>query len=109
MNTQRIGLAAAAVAVALLSACSTQHPMTGGPMSSRGSGPMPGSSTTAMPGMPGMPMTGHSSVPNFRSYDECRAWIAQLPADSKALNRGPMQGGEVTLADRDLCDRLPRS
>ena len=76
-------------------------------------GSTPGTTTGTTPGgsmtaLPGMPTTDNASIPNFRSYNECRAWLARMPADSTALNRGTMQGGEVTLADQDLCRRFPR-
>ena len=68
-------------------------------------GNAPGGSMTALRGAP---TSSGAILPSFRSYNECRAWVSGQPSGSIALNSGPMQGGEVTLADQDICARFPR-
>ncbi|RPH46905.1 MAG: hypothetical protein EHM87_00160 [Burkholderiales bacterium] len=81
-------------------------PMGGGAASGGSYANTPGGSMTTLRGGP---TTAGASLPAFRSYSECKAWEAGQRAGTTALNRGPMQGGEVTLADQDLCARFPRS
>ncbi len=69
-------------------------------------GSTPGGSVTALRGAP---TASGTLLPSFRSYNECRAWLSSQPYDSRALNRGQMQGGEITLADQDICVGFPRS
>ena len=136
MKIQRIGLATAAVAMCMLSACTTWRNMTGSGTSSdtaRTSGSKPsaaasggtrsggtvmppgatGTTDTTIPGAdvgrmrgPTVPATAGNSMPTFRSYNECRAWLAQ---QGRALNQGAATGGEVSMADTDPCRNLPRS
>jgi hypothetical protein len=42
-----------------------------------------------------------ATIPNFGSYNECRAWLAN---QGTMMNRGPTVNGEVTIVDRDPCD-----
>ncbi len=137
MDTRRIGLATAVVAISTLSACAMWQDMTGrGPSSDTArttrstpssgapggtygtygatdatggatmSGtPVPGADVSLMRG-PSVPATAGRGMPTFRSYNECRAWLAQ---QGRALNRGPAIGGEVSMADMDPCRNQPRS
>jgi hypothetical protein len=41
-------------------------------------------------------------MPQFSSYNECRAWLAS-PAAGNLTNRGTWTGGEVTMASQDPC------
>jgi hypothetical protein len=100
MHTRRIGAIAAAVAMSMLPACSTWHGMTAratGSTSASGTpgGVVPGTDVSRMRD-PTLPSTASPGRPTFRTYDECRAWLAQ-------------QGGGASMADTDPCRNLPRS
>lgn len=116
MNTRRIGRAAVVVAMSTLTACSTWQGMTDR-LTGRGTAPdtarATGTSGATVPGAdvsrmrdPTVPPTAGPGRPTFRSYDECRAWLAQ---QGREMNRGPATGGEVSMADTDPCRNLPRS
>lgn len=110
MYTRRIGTAAAAVAICALSACSTWPGTTAratGSTSASGSqgGTVPGTGVSRMRD-PTMPSTASPGRPTFRTYEECRAWLA-LQGDE--LDPGPGTGGGASRADTDPCRNLPRS
>jgi hypothetical protein len=152
MNTRRIRLAGAVLAMSTLSACSMWQGMTdritgrGGPSDtarttrsssppgpsggawSGGAGMPPGATgassgasgaggtamaPAAMPGIdtsrmrgPTIPATSGRGTPTFRSYNECRAWLA---GQGREAHRGPAFGGEASMVDTDPCRDMPRS
>jgi len=108
MIPKRIGLTAALLALASLSACTTWNDLadriTGdrGSVARNGSGAIPGASLAAgrETSMRGGPM--NAQMPTFQTFNECRAWFA-AQGPTRALNQGPWQGGEITAAGADPC------
>jgi hypothetical protein len=127
MNTRRLGLATAMVALSALTACSTWHGMTDGITgrstssdTARSTGStgadspggtamsadtMPGLDTSRMRG-PTAPASAGRGMPSFRSYNACRTWLSQ---QGRTLARGPALGGEGSMADTDPCRDQPSS
>ncbi len=66
---------------------------------------VPGADVSRMRG-PTLPPTAGRGAPTFRSYNECRSWLAQ---QGRMANRGPSFGGEITMSDIDPCRDMPRS